>query len=592
MSEQSQSKQDAKKKELKPRVNPYVGPRPFQPGEELFGRDREKRDLFDQVLAERIVLLHSPSGAGKSSLVNAGLIPMLRKEGLVILPVVRVGEEPPERFSERKDFNRFVFSMMLSLDGELAQAEAGEGKSLSPEELAAQEAQRKARQDELAGLTLKEYLVQRRSALETDLNVIVFDQCEEIITAAPTDLHSKQAFFRQIGDVLSDRSLWALFVIRDDFLGALEPYALNIPTQLTNTFRLDLLGSEAAKQAIQKPVAQQGIEFLDPAAQKLVDDLRLVPSPSTGGEIVTGLGLYVEPVQLQVVCLRLYDQLKLASRPEKTQIDEQDIQKVGDVGTALANYYAERVASVADSRQVERQVRDWFDEKLITKSGLRSQVMMEVDASGGLENSIIRQLERSHLVRAEKRRGVTWFELAHDRLVRPVQRDNDRWRRENLSAWQLRAIEWQKNSRPDEQLLRGVNLDQALAWAGEHQLELSEVDQNYLQASSKWRETHLSPLQRKAAEWEAQGHQPELLLTGAELQQASEWAMTNTDEITSRELEYLDASRAAAQEEERKQREQTMQLEFERQRADEQERNARRLQRRAVALGAATVAAV
>ncbi|MGW8252057.1 MAG: hypothetical protein ACWGO1_15560, partial [Anaerolineales bacterium] len=53
-----------------------------------------------------------------------------------------------------------------------------------------------------------------------------------------------------------------------------------------------------------------------------------------------------------------------------------------------------------------------------------------------------------------------------------------------------------------------------------------------------------------------------------------------------------DASRAAAQEEERKQREQTMQLEFERQRADEQERNARRLQRRAVALGVATVVAV
>jgi hypothetical protein len=44
--------------------NPYVGPRAFGSDDRLYGRDRETRELFDLLIAERIVLLHLPSGAG------------------------------------------------------------------------------------------------------------------------------------------------------------------------------------------------------------------------------------------------------------------------------------------------------------------------------------------------------------------------------------------------------------------------------------------------------------------------------------------------------------------------------------------------
>lgn len=45
-------------------TNPYVGPRAFRVGENLPARAREQRELTDLVIAERIVLLHAPSGAG------------------------------------------------------------------------------------------------------------------------------------------------------------------------------------------------------------------------------------------------------------------------------------------------------------------------------------------------------------------------------------------------------------------------------------------------------------------------------------------------------------------------------------------------
>jgi MoxR-like ATPase len=49
--------------------NPYVGPRSLRYGECIYGRDREARKLLELLIAERIVLLYSPSGAGKTSLI-------------------------------------------------------------------------------------------------------------------------------------------------------------------------------------------------------------------------------------------------------------------------------------------------------------------------------------------------------------------------------------------------------------------------------------------------------------------------------------------------------------------------------------------
>ena len=63
--------------------NPYPGPRPFERGEHnlFFGRDREVADLLSLMIAHREVLLYAQSGAGKTSLLNAGVMPSLIQEG-------------------------------------------------------------------------------------------------------------------------------------------------------------------------------------------------------------------------------------------------------------------------------------------------------------------------------------------------------------------------------------------------------------------------------------------------------------------------------------------------------------------------------
>src|SRR5262249_50884860 len=74
------------------RSEPYVGPCPFEQKDApfFFGRDGEAYELMNRIVANSEVLLYAQSGAGKTSLINARLIPLLRKERCEILPLARV----------------------------------------------------------------------------------------------------------------------------------------------------------------------------------------------------------------------------------------------------------------------------------------------------------------------------------------------------------------------------------------------------------------------------------------------------------------------------------------------------------------------
>ena len=106
----------------------------------------------------------------------------------------------------------------------------------------------------------------------------IFDQFEEVLSLDPIDDTEKRLFFEQLAEALGDTEgpRWALFAMRDDYLGAMEPYLKLLPTGLSARFRLELLDPNGARQAIQKPAAGAGLDFTEAAARRLVDDLRQV----------------------------------------------------------------------------------------------------------------------------------------------------------------------------------------------------------------------------------------------------------------------------------------------------------------------------
>jgi len=454
-------------------TSPYVGPRSFQVGETLYGRDRDLSKLLNLLIARRLVLLHSPSGAGKTSLIQAALIPQLQQEGFRVLPTIRVGTEVlaggPAALpvGTGRASNRFVLATLLTLDEELP-------------------AEQQTRPEALADLTLAAYLAHRPRPDDGADEVLIFDQFEEVLTTEPGDLAAKEAFFAQLGMVLQDDRRWALFALREDYLGGLRPFLRPVPTRLETTYRLDLLDVAAAKQSMQGPARAVGVDFSDAAAQKLADDLRRTVIQRADGTSEEQLGPSIEPVQLQVVCLRLWEKLfrpgDADQGPARPAITVADVASVGDVDSALAAYYIERVREVAAETGVsERAIRDWVDGELITESGLRGQVLQQPGSSAGLDNRAIRSLIDAHLLRAEQRRGATWFELAHDRLVGPLRADNTRWREAHLSTLQRQAALWEQADRPDGLLLQGAALDEAQRWAAANQGNLTSDERAFLE---------------------------------------------------------------------------------------------------------------
>lgn len=488
------------------RKNPYVGPRALQVGEKIYGRSSEIYNLLDSLIANRIVLLHSPSGAGKSSIVNAGLIPLLKEEGFTVLGPLRVNLEPPPGLPADVNCNRFTLSVLLELEEHLP-------------------AEEHSKIEDLVCITIQQYLdVYRQKHPEAVSLALIFDQFEEILTIAPTAKEEKIAFFSQVGSMLQNTSTWALFAAREDYIAALDPYLAYIPTRLHNTSRLDFLGVNAAGQAIRGPLEDEAtnIRYNDQAVAKLVNDLRSVKVQLPDGSTEIQPGPYIEPVQLQVVCRHLINQLS----EDTEEITPDDVSGVGDVDDSLAQYYQEQVELVARQLEIpERRIRNWFGSQLITKQGIRGLVQMGQQTSGDLENEAIFMLVSSHLVRAEKRLNSTWYELAHDRLITPVLENNAAWIAKNLNLLQRQTEVWISQGSPNSLLLRGEELSRWNQWALDNPEDVLESETLFLQQSLEQQAIRKERIEREQREQQLKIENAQLLAE-AEKRRAEEQALS------------------------------------------------------------------
>jgi WD40 repeat protein len=466
-----------------PQQSPFVGVRSFDESTRsfFFGRDREARDLLNLLIAQRTVLLHAPSGAGKTSLIQAALVPDLRLRKFEVAPIIRLGLKEAKA-GRRLDANRYLNSTLRSLSGPSPSPtpqDDTETDSNFPTRLARLLAERPWITDE----------AKRREEAPAE-HVLIFDQFEEILSADPIDLDAKTAFFEQVGLALRDPGLWALFAMREDYIGALEPYLPLIPNRLSATLRLDLLGREAAGDAIRRPAEKLSVTVDNDVVASLIRDLaRIQVMDPLDGQVEWKDGPYVEPLHLQVVCESLW-----RVRAASDRITADDFQRLADelgeelhgVTAALACYYDTSIRETAEQFRndgvTERSIRNWFDRALISASGLRLPVLLGIEKDFGLNPDVLKGLADRYLVRPDQRYGGIYYELAHDRLVEPVRKSNAQWRDQHLAVLPRRAERWAE-SRLDSDLLRGKELEQAESWAKAPVEPLSVLEKDFLKRS-------------------------------------------------------------------------------------------------------------
>jgi conflict system STAND superfamily ATPase len=469
-------------------TNPYVGPRPYSEDERnrYFGRERESRELLAQVLSERLVVFYAQSGAGKTSLINARLIPGLRAEGFDVLPVARVSGEVPE---DTQPGNVFVFNL-------IARIVAADPEFLDGAQPTA----------DLSRMSLARFLGADESstpdsrAYPTAPTVLILDQFEELFTTHQDQWQARADFFVQLRSAqIAFPSLWIVLTMREDFIAQLDPFAHLVSNRLQSRFYMQRMGQAAALEAVASPANDAGWPFETRVADMLVDNLRELHEGGDvhGLERTTPRGEFVEPVQLQVVCYQLWERLRAAGHftDAGTTIDSASLENalagrsLADfVNQALGDYYEQALTKVLhtpDLDVTERELRDWFSNRLITPEATRGLVYQGPEATGGLPNAAVRLLADQFLIRSEERGGSAWYELVHDTFVRPILDANRAWMLAQTDPVSAAARIWRDNEQRGEYLLTGALLAEARRFAKANPRALGEDERAFLAASEE-----------------------------------------------------------------------------------------------------------
>ncbi len=229
----------------RPRENPYVGLVPF--GEDdlpwFFGRDREQRIIGANLRSSRLTLLYGASGVGKSSVLQAAVLPSLRAV-VARDRAVREREDPDTRAPVRFAVSMFGAWRDAPLHG-LTSAVAASVHEATGEQVAPW----------TPGTPLRETFAGWLGPVATLL--IVLDQFEELFLYHPQD-DGPGTFAGEFVEVVNDPALRVNFLLslREDGLAKLDRFQGRVPGLFDNYLRVDHLDIAAARQAIEGPLGE------------------------------------------------------------------------------------------------------------------------------------------------------------------------------------------------------------------------------------------------------------------------------------------------------------------------------------------------
>lgn len=411
----------------------YPGVKPFETSEagQFFGRQRDIQELSELILLEKLVVLFGKSGYGKSSLLNAGLIPYLN--GVTQLPGERFLPLTVRFNSHTADRSATLVQAMME---RLANQWPADSESASSPVAPAD--------------SLWEYFRNHAATNPHWRYVLIFDQFEEFFTHP----HEQQAQFReQLAELLYTeipqeiRDRWdslsqeekdrlsepldvrVVFAIREDRLSWLDSMKDDLPAILHKRYELKGLSDEQAREVIVKPAAlPEALGFVSPsfgyseeALQILLRELKKGGTDTERGAGQTGR---IEAFLLQICCenieRRMIDR-RAAGNPD-VAVDPSDLPRFDRL---YEEYYNRKISELpAEDQELARRL---IENELVSVNPLTG-IAFRISADGrklaampGLTAELLKHLTDGFLLRAEPNTtGGFNYELSHDILLAPV----------------------------------------------------------------------------------------------------------------------------------------------------------------------------
>ncbi len=424
----------------------------------FYGRDTIVEELAAQVGRHKVLLINGSSGAGKSSLVNAGLIPRVADNGYTFV-AFREYSDPLAQLQE-------YFETASSLSPPQSWPKVADGQAS---------------------------LLQLIRGFGAFPIVIFLDQFERFFVKIADD--KRRAFIAAFNHCLQHsmaKDVCFVLAFRREFLGQLTTeFEEQIPEFLNEAYRINLLplSKAEAREAILRPLQNTSLRIQ--YDEGFVDEVLLASlAEQTSG------GTSIDPPHLQIVCNQLFEAARQRLQTRNSALINRELyDELGGAQNILNTYLDKVVEEVAQDPERIAVVRSML--KTMIDAGTNTRLFVAMD---GFKRTLpdVNEIEILKFVEklldrrvVEERKPV--YSLSHEHMVGKVKewfdpRELERKRAEETLNRGM--MEW-KNSGA---LLNRGQVERIRKWIPEPAKEEHEL----LQASEKnYREEERKDAARK-----------------------------------------------------------------------------------------------
>jgi hypothetical protein len=398
----------------------YPGARPFSTDQKgiFFGRDQDIKGLAELISIEQSVVLYSKSGLGKSSLINAGVIPKLKEEGSLIPFSFRFGacSSGAANSPLSTTIDRLASLHKSNLLDKILPGDNSLWYHLKSMQVAGE--QKKGYLlifDQFEELftypkeQVTEFARQMAELLYTTIPVRFREVMEEKMRGEKKDPFLSDAEMKSLHQPFEIKVMMA---IRSDRMSLLNQVTAYLPNILKTCYELKALNNDQAEDAILTPAYLKNDRFITPvfdytdeAIEKILDFL----SKGNTQEIAS--------FQLQILCESVE---RKVMEQGITLVKTEDL---GDIESLYKNYYDDQLATIS-SREEQHAARLLIEEGLIFEEEERRLTLYEgqIYKTFNISPELLRKLVDCHLLRSEPSTQGEGFnyEISHDSLAAPI----------------------------------------------------------------------------------------------------------------------------------------------------------------------------
>ena len=443
--------------------NPYQGLSAF--GEEdadfFFGQEKFVNNLWEVTHKQSLVAVVGPSGSGKSSVVYAGLIPKLRKEGNWLIASFRPGKEP---------FLPLASALVRQLE-----PEACETKQL-------REAVGLASNLQNGIITLQQVVSRILDRNSGKRFLLVADQFEELYTLCQVK-EEQERFVNELLTTIVQENITLVLTLRADFYGYVLSYRpLRDALEEYTPQLLSSMKREELQAAIELPAQKLEVQLEAQLTQHILDDV---------GEEPGNLPL------LEFALTRLWE--KQINR----ELTHQAYEEIGGVKKAIANHAEQVYQQLSETEK--NQAQRIFVQLVRPGEGTEDTRRMATRAEVGEDNwNLVSYLAGypARLVVTGRQEPEDTVEVVHEALIREWGTLRE-WINANrqFRTWQERLKvalgEWKNSNHDSGALLRGVPLTVAEDWLRKRADEMTQEERDFIQVSVQERHRERQKKQRR-----------------------------------------------------------------------------------------------